>query len=108
MPTIEGQLFDVGAVQISEGAFGRAEALQARRGHTGQEAVYVHASVLLKLHATGQWGNIVMQDRITNRNNIKNNSGKVLSVVGESLPFVIITELGHEINRTMICLPEEC
>lgn len=107
---IKDQLFDVGSVSISDGAYERAEAMQfraSRGARKGQEAVSVHTSVLITLHATGQWGNIVAQDRITNRNNIKRNSGRVLSVIGEKLPFVVMTELGLEENKTFICLPEE-
>lgn len=107
---IAGQLFDPGAVSISDGAYARAEAMQRRasRGvRKGQEAVSIHASVLLKLHATGQWGNIVGSDRLVNRNNIKRAKGRVLSVIGDKEPFVIMTELSDEGNRTHICIPEE-
>jgi hypothetical protein len=107
---IKGQLFDVGSVSVSEGAYTRAEQMQWKASggkRKGQEAVSVHTSVLITLHATGQWGNIVREDRTTNRVNIARGSGRVLSVIGETLPFVIMTELGLKENTTFICLPEE-
>lgn len=107
---IKGQLFDVGSVTITELAYARAEAMQfraSRGARKGQEAVSVHTSVLLSLHATGQWGNIVAEDRMLNRNNIANSTGRVLSVIGEKEPFVVMTWLGEEENKTLIGLPEE-
>lgn len=104
---IEDALFNVGDVRVSEGAFARAEAMQARLGRKGQEGVYVHTSILLKLHATGEWGNIVREDRIVNRVNIARGAGRVLSVIGEKLPFVVMTTLDLTGNKTLICLPEE-
>lgn len=104
---IEDALFDVGDVRVTEEAFALAEKLQGRYKRKGQEAVYVHTSVLLKLHATGQWGNIVREDRTTNRINIARGSGRVLSVIGDRFPFVVMTMLDAAGNKTLICLPEE-
>lgn len=107
MLEIEGALFDPGEIRVSELAYTRAEAMQARLKRPGREGVYVHTSILLKLHATGQWGNIVREDRTVNRVNIARGSGRVLSVIGDKLPFVIMTMLDPAGNRTLICVPEE-
>jgi hypothetical protein len=105
MLKIEGQLFQVGKVIVSEGAKDQAAYLQGRQGRKGAEAVSVHCSVLLKLHATGQYGEIPNSDKIINENNIKRGAGRVLSVIGEKHPFVIITDL--ETGDTSILTPPE-
>lgn len=107
---IKGQLFQIGAVALSEGAKDRAVYMQRRSGaakaHHGDDmAASVHSSILLELHARGDWGEVGSHDRIVNRNNIKKNTGRVLSVIGERFPFVIITELPS--GDTLICTPEE-
>lgn len=103
---IEGQLFEIGTTAMTELARKRAAFLQYRKGHTDEQvAVHVHSSILLTLHATGQHGHIAPSDKILNRNNIKKNSGRVLTVVGSDYPFVIMTELPS--GDTLITTPEE-
>lgn len=102
---IQGGLFPVGEVTLSPMARERAAFLQARLGRVGDEALMVHASVLVRLHATGQHGNLPASDRTLNRNNIKKNTGRVLSVIGDKYPFVIVTDLPD--GDTLITTPEE-
>lgn len=102
---IEGGLFKIESVNLSPRAKTRAAYLQARQGRKGDEALMVHTSVLVKLHATGEHGDLPASDRRLNRKNIRKNEGRVLSVIGEKFPFVITTELPS--GETWISIPEE-
>jgi hypothetical protein len=102
---IEGQLFTISDVELSEPAKNRAEELQRPYGRTGDPAVSVHSALLLKLHATGQHGNIGPGDRRQNRNSIQSGIGTVLSIIGIKKAFVIITELPT--GKTLITTLEE-
>lgn len=102
---VQGGLFTINSVVMSPLARERAAYLQLKHGRKGDEAVMVHTSVLIKLHATGQHGNLPAADRRLNRTNIEKNSGRVLSVIGEKMKFVIITDLPN--GDTYITTPEE-
>lgn len=104
--TIAGQLFEINTVAMTEIAERRAFYLQKRKGHhERKEAVHVHSTILLQLHATGQHGHIHPGDRRLNRNNIEKKRGRVISVIGSDYPFVVITELPT--GDTLITTPEE-
>lgn len=106
MLKITGQKFQIATVAMTELAEERAAFLQRRKGHTQRkEAVHVHSSVLLTLHATGQHGHIHPSDKILNNNSIQKNSGRVISVIGSDYPFVLITNLPD--GDTLITTPEE-
>lgn len=105
MVKVRGGLFEVGKVTLSPGANQQAAYLQLKKGRKGEEALMVHCSVLLKLHTTGEHGNLPASDRRLNRNNIEKNAGRVLSVIGEKYIFVIITELPD--GATLITTPQE-
>lgn len=102
---IDGGLFSISEVNLSPQAQTWALYLQARQGRKGKEALMVHASVLVKLHATGQHGDLPASDLRLNRNNIAKDSGRVLSVIGKAYPFVVITNLPE--GDTMITTPGE-
>lgn len=102
---VQDGLFTIGSVEMTPLARQRAAWLQMKHGRKGDEALMVHAGVLIKLHATGQHGDLPASDRTLNRNNITKNSGRVLSVIGNDMPFVIITDLPE--GKTIISTPEE-
>jgi hypothetical protein len=107
---IKGALFRIDKVAVTEGAQKRCIYLQRRVGKGGggitdDQMVSVHSAILLKFHAMGDFGNIHASDRILNRNNITKNKGRVLSVIGEKFPLVVITELPD--GDTLITTPEE-
>lgn len=110
MIKIAGAQFSVSNVAITEGARERCVFLQRRAGkgagRPDDQMVSVHTAILLKLHATAQFGEILPSDRLLNRNNIARNEGRVLSVIGaKRYSFVIITELPD--GNTLIATPEE-
>jgi hypothetical protein len=107
---IKGALFKIGKVALTEGAIKRCIDLQRKAGahkklSTDEQMVSVHCAILLKFHAMGDFGEILPSDRLLNRNHIQRNEGRVLSVIGERYPLIVITELPA--GDTLISTPEE-